>query len=59
MVEGAHPHLYSTSKRTSVCSFLTYRTVIITGSPLGKYPYTEGWNLLDKTSLLYSEYINR
>ena len=54
MVEGAHPHLYSTSKRTSVCSFLTYRTVIITGSPLGKYPYTEGWNLLDKTSLLYS-----
>ena len=23
------------------------------GTPLGKYPYTEGWNLLDMTSLLY------
>ena len=35
-----------------ICCLICFLFFGYIGTPLGKYPYTEGWNLLDMTSLL-------
>ena len=46
-----HPPFTASLMMMSVSSY--YDTTTVRTLTTGKYPYTEGWNLLDMTSLLY------